>query len=133
MALLSHWLERYRQARVANQFSINSSAHWGRRLYFTPAQIGSSEAKLDAVTAHLHLAASLSQFLGVHGTAISVDIIKLEGRDVWIRVPNQDSSAVIAAAGGWTSIKGEGWRVKGSSSWDARAMARDSGQDLFQF
>lgn len=90
-----------------------------------------SGAKLDAVTAHLHLTAALSQFLGLHGAAVPIDILKLEGTDVWIRVPSEDKAALIAAVGGWASRKGEGWRVKGSSSWDARAMARDSGQDLF--
>ncbi|RMY18733.1 hypothetical protein D0866_13083 [Hortaea werneckii] len=123
--------KRTSKNRILSQFAMRSPP-WSyiHLQHLTPP---GSEAKLDAVTAHLHLTASLSQFLGVHGTAISVDITKLEGKDVWIRVPNQDSSAVIAAAGGWTSGKGEGWRVKGSSSWDARAMARDSGQDLFQF
>ncbi|RMY60782.1 hypothetical protein D0863_11491 [Hortaea werneckii] len=123
--------KRATKNRILSQFTMRSPP-WSyiHLQHLTPP---GSEAKVDAVTAHLHLTASLSQFLGVHGTAISVDIIKLEGKDVWIRVPNQDSSAVIAAAGGWTSSKGEGWRVKGSSSWDARAMARDSGQDLFHF
>lgn len=86
---------------------------------------------LDAVTAHLHLNAALSQFLGLHGAAIPFDILKFEGRDVWIRLPHEDSSALIAAVGGWVSTSGEGWRVKGSSSWDAAALGRDSGQDLF--
>lgn len=86
---------------------------------------------LDAVTAQLHITAALSQFLGLHGTAIPVDIMKLEGGDVWIRVPAQDKTALVGAVGGWVSAKGEGWRVKGTSSWDSRAMARDSGQDLF--
>jgi ribonuclease P/MRP protein subunit POP8 len=86
---------------------------------------------LDAVTAHLHLTAALSQFLGLHGTAIPFDILKVEGQDVWIRLPNEDSSALIAAVGGWISANGEGWRVKGLSSWDANALGRDGGQDLF--
>lgn len=86
---------------------------------------------MDAVTAHLQLTAALSQFLGLHGAAIPIDVLKLEGADLWIRVPFEDHSNVIAAVGGWISGKGEAWRVKGTSSWDARAMARDSGQDLF--
>jgi ribonuclease P/MRP protein subunit POP8 len=86
---------------------------------------------LDAVTAHLHLTAVLSQFLGLHGTAIPFDILKLEGQDVWIRLPHEDSSALIAAVGGWVSTNGEGWRVRGSSSWDASALGKDAGQDLF--
>jgi len=86
---------------------------------------------LDAVTAHLQITAALTQFLGLHGAAIPIDILKTEGSEVWIRVPAEDHSALLAAVGGWVSGKGEGWRVKGSSSWDAGAMARDSGQDLF--
>ncbi|KAH0409267.1 hypothetical protein KCU90_g21056, partial [Aureobasidium melanogenum] len=30
--------------------------------------------QLDALTAHLHLRSALSQFLGLHGTAIPIDI-----------------------------------------------------------
>jgi ribonuclease P/MRP protein subunit POP8 len=92
---------------------------------------GKSTPDLDTVTAHLHLKASLTQFLGLHGSAVPIDVLKVEDSDVWIRVPNPDMSAVVAAVGGWVSSNGEGWRIKGSSSWDARALARDSGQDLF--
>lgn len=88
--------------------------------------------ELDAVTAQLHLTAALSQFLGLHGAAIPFDILKLEGHDVWIRLQSQDRTALVAAAGGWSSKSGEGWRVKGWSSWDANATSRDSGQDLFK-
>lgn len=86
---------------------------------------------LDAVTAHLHLTAALTQFLGLHGAAIPFDILKLEGQDVWIRLQHEDSSSLIAAAGGWVSTKGEGWRVKGSRSWDANALGKDYGRDTF--
>lgn len=114
---------------VLNQFTIRSPP-WAyiHLQHLTPP---GSNAKLDEVTAHLHLTAALAQFLGVHGTAIPIDVMKLEGAEVWIRVPSEDKSALIAAVGGWMSSKGEGWRVKGASSWDARAMTRESGQDLF--
>ena len=88
-------------------------------------------AALDAVTAQLHVAAALSQFLGLHGAAIQFDILKLEGQDLWIRLPAEDRSALVAAVGGWVSGSGEGWRVRGWNSWDANAMGRNSGQDLF--
>ncbi|KXL50684.1 hypothetical protein M433DRAFT_150757 [Acidomyces richmondensis BFW] len=99
----------------------------------TSAHVSSAQpSPLDAVTAHLHLKAALSRFLGLHGEAISIDILKLQGNDVWIRVPAGDKNILIAAVGGWVSGKGEGWRVKGTSSWDARAWSRDGGgQDLF--
>ena len=86
---------------------------------------------IDAVTAHLHITAALSQFLGLHGAAIPFDMLRLEGQDVWIRLSSEDRSALVAAVGGWVNANGEGWSVKGWSSWDANAMARDSGQDLF--
>ena len=91
----------------------------------------SSPPDLDAVTAHLHLTTALSQFLGLHGAAIPFDILKLNEQDVWIRLPAEDHSALKAAVGGWVSAGGEGWRVKGCSSWDASAIGRDAGQDLF--
>ncbi|KAK4962422.1 hypothetical protein LTR10_000048 [Elasticomyces elasticus] len=92
---------------------------------------GPATTNLDAVTAHLQITAALTQFLGLHGAAIPIDILKTECAEVWIRIPAQDHSTLLVAVGGWVSGKGEGWRVKGSSSWDARAMASDAGQDLF--
>ncbi|KAH0069982.1 hypothetical protein KCU96_g17146, partial [Aureobasidium melanogenum] len=64
--------------------------------------------QLDALTAHLHLRAALSQFLGLHGTAIPIDILKLHNNDVHIRVPREDASALVVAVGGWVGKAGEG-------------------------
>lgn len=88
---------------------------------------------LDAITAHQQLNAALRRFLGLHGAAIAFDILKLDGRDVWIRLATQDRSALIAAMGGWVSSGGDGWRVIGWNSWDAGAsrLGRETGQDLF--
>jgi len=121
---------------ITHQFTIRNPP-WAyihlQHLTSTPTDVSSSEPHLlDAVTAHLDLKAALSRFLGLHGEAVSIDILKLEGDDVWIRVPAEDKIMLVAAAGGWVSGKGEGWRVKGTSSWDARAWGRDGGgQDLF--
>ncbi|KAK5107660.1 hypothetical protein LTR62_000941 [Meristemomyces frigidus] len=86
---------------------------------------------IDALTAHLHLTAALTQFLGLHGAAVPIDILRTEGAQIWIRVPAADQTAVVVAVGGWVSSKGEGWRVLESSSWDAGARGRGGGQDLF--
>ncbi len=90
-------------------------------------------ADLDAVTAHQQLTAALRQFLGLHGAAIPFDVLKTTGQDLWIRIPAEDQSAVTAAVGGWVSSSGEGWRVVGSSSWNAGGsnVGKGSGQDLF--
>jgi ribonuclease P/MRP protein subunit POP8 len=100
----------------------------------TPNSTQEKPADLDAITAHQHLSQALRQFLGLHGAAIPFDILKLSGQDVYIRLAAEDRSALVAAVGGWVSSNGEGWRVKGWSSWDARAdeVGRDCGQDLFK-
>ncbi|KAI5197686.1 hypothetical protein AUEXF2481DRAFT_7471 [Aureobasidium subglaciale EXF-2481] len=87
--------------------------------------------QLDALTAHLHLRAALSQFLGLHGTAIPVDILKLEGSDVHVRVPREDASAVVIAVGGWVGKGGEGWRVKSQGSWGV-GLSSSAEVDLFK-
>ncbi|GAB7351294.1 hypothetical protein MBLNU459_g1710t1 [Dothideomycetes sp. NU459] len=61
---------------------------------------------------------------------ISVDILKLSGPDVWVRVPREDVSAVVAAVGGWVGKDGEGWRIKGWGCWGP-AVGKDGGLDLF--
>ncbi|GIZ36990.1 hypothetical protein CKM354_000045400 [Cercospora kikuchii] len=86
---------------------------------------------LDGVTAQLHLNAALSSFLGLHGSAIPIDILHLQEQDVWIRAPAEERAAIIAAVGSWISSSGEGWRVRGWSRWNANAFGRDAGQDLF--
>lgn len=88
-------------------------------------------ADLDNMTAHMHLNAALSSFLGLHGSAIAFDILKLEGQDVWIRVHAEDRAAVIAATGGWFSKSRDGWRVRSWSHWNAGAAGRDAAKDLF--
>lgn len=54
----------------------------------------SNTSTLDALTAHIQITAALHQFLGVHGAAVPIDVLKLEGSEVWIRVPADDRSAL---------------------------------------
>lgn len=81
----------------------------------------SIEIKLDDITVRSYITAALTQFLGLTGAAISVDILKVEGRECWIRVPREDLSPVAAALGGWFGGNGEqqrfGWKVKASGNW----------------
>lgn len=87
---------------------------------------------LDALTAHIQITSALNQFFGLHGAAVPVDVLNLRGREVWIRVPAGDRSALVAAVGGWVGKGGEGWRVVGWSSWSAGAESgREDGRDLF--
>ncbi|RDW70138.1 hypothetical protein BP5796_08535 [Coleophoma crateriformis] len=76
---------------------------------------------LDDLTVKSFITAALTQFLGLTGSAISVDILKVEERECWIRVPREDLSPVVAALGGWVGgDEQEGqvaWRVRGKGSW----------------
>ena len=88
---------------------------------------------IDILTARTHLTAALQQFLGVTGTTIPVDFLKVEGRDVWVRVPRDDGSAIVAALGSWVGTEGGGvsWRVKGRGDWLA-SIVGGNGKELFE-
>jgi len=60
-----------------------------------------SHITLDDLTVRAYITAALTQFLGLTGSAISVDILKVEGRECWIRVPREELSPLMAAVGGW--------------------------------
>jgi ribonuclease P/MRP protein subunit POP8 len=76
---------------------------------------------LDVLTVKQYLTAALNQLLGLSGTAISVDILKVEDTECWIRVPRQDVRAVLAAVGQWTggteTTGRVSWRLKGSGNF----------------
>ncbi len=47
----------------------------------------SSQPPLDPLTARTHLTTALIRFLGETGAGVPIDILKIENRDVWVRVP----------------------------------------------
>lgn len=74
----------------------------------------------------------IGQFLGITGTAIPIDFLKVEDRDVWIRVPREDAAGVVGALSQWVGNDGGvSWRVKGKGEWLGVAAAGD-GHKLFQ-
>ncbi|RJE20017.1 hypothetical protein PHISCL_07646 [Aspergillus sclerotialis] len=97
---------------------------------------------LDDLTARTFLTSALSQFLGLTGTAIPIDILKIsEGQPqnqntVWIRVPREDASAVVAALSSWvggSKASGGGnaaWRICAKGNF-LGALVAGSGADLF--
>ncbi|KAL7650588.1 hypothetical protein ACMYSQ_010365 [Aspergillus niger] len=96
-----------------------------------------STSPLDPLTARTYLSAALSQFLGLMGTTIPIDILKVSppsssssteggktggsGNTVWTRVPRDDAAAVVAALSSWigggtgTNTNGGGDAAGGSS------------------
>ncbi|CZT06148.1 uncharacterized protein RCO7_14861 [Rhynchosporium graminicola] len=80
-----------------------------------------SKSQLDPLTVRSYIGSALNQFLGLTGSAISIDVLKIEGSECWIRVPREDLSLVIAAVGGWAGASAGdgrvGWKVKSSGNW----------------
>ena len=104
---------------------------------------------LDPLSARTYLSSALSQFLGVTGTAIPIDILKVENKGssskssdrniekydcVWIRVPRDDGAAVVAAISSWIGgsgiDNGAAWRVCAKGNF-LGALVSGSGSDLF--
>ncbi|KAJ6110068.1 hypothetical protein N7486_002303 [Penicillium sp. IBT 16267x] len=99
---------------------------------------------LDDLSARTYLSAALSQFLGLTGTSIPIDILKVEPASstavqkysiAWIRVPRDDGAAVVAALSSWVGGGGNGsasvaWRVCAKGNY-LGALVAGSGRDLF--
>jgi ribonuclease P/MRP protein subunit POP8 len=89
-------------------------------LHLTLIADPSPKGPIDIITFRTHLTSALTQFLGLTGSAIPIDILKVDGRDIWIRMAKDDLNALISAVGGWVGGGDEfgvGWRVKGSGNW----------------
>lgn len=96
------------------------------------ANLTSNSQSIDVLTARTHLASALSQFLGLTGTAIPIDFLKVERRDVWIRVPREDGTAVVGALSQWAGSDGAvTWRIRGKGEWLGAVGAGD-GSQLFE-
>ncbi|KAJ6097313.1 hypothetical protein N7499_001687 [Penicillium canescens] len=122
-------------------------------------QPGNTPQALDPLSARTYLSSALSQFLGLTGTAIVIDILKIEHGfastptndatsttqatrvprydSVWIRVPREDAPAVVAAVSSWigggsntTGSAGVAWRVCAKGNF-LGALTAGSGADLF--
>jgi ribonuclease P/MRP protein subunit POP8 len=92
-----------------------------------------SQTPLDALTARRHITSAFQRTFGLTGEAMPVDILKLDGDEVWIRVPIEDAVAVHESLSSWvgTEMGGQRWVVKGRDEWLVRLVAGD-GADLFR-
>ncbi|KAL1995191.1 hypothetical protein VTN49DRAFT_1378 [Thermomyces lanuginosus] len=93
---------------------------------------------LDTLTTKTTLTSALTQYLGLTGAAISVDIMHVipDKREAWVRVPRDDASAVVAGLSSWVGSSasaeegGITWRVLGWGAFPS-AICHGSGSDLF--
>ncbi|KAK2009373.1 hypothetical protein LZ32DRAFT_608533 [Colletotrichum eremochloae] len=87
---------------------------------------------LDNLQVRSYCNAALRQFLGATGSAIPIDILKVDGNQCWLRVPRPDLSPFAAAITAWAGISEQGDRrvlqVKQCSDY-LGPMAGADGQD----
>lgn len=76
-----------------------------------------AQQAVDEITTRSYLTSALQQYLGLTGTAISIDILKVQDRHVWIRVPREDEPSVTASISQWVGIKDVAWRIEGKAAW----------------
>lgn len=84
------------------------------------------ETLLDDLTLRQYLTSALRQFLGLTGMGMPIDILKVSGRECWVRVPRQDLGAFAAALTAWTGSGGSasGFRVCAAGPWLGALVGR---------
>ncbi|KAJ5337298.1 uncharacterized protein N7506_005320 [Penicillium brevicompactum] len=107
-------------------------------------QPGETLQSLDALSARTYITSALSQFYGLTGTAIPIDILKIENASptekcdsVWLRVPREDAGAIVNSVSSWIGggNKSVGsadvaWRICAKGNF-LGALIAGSGEDLF--
>ncbi|KAF4585488.1 hypothetical protein GQ602_004793 [Ophiocordyceps camponoti-floridani] len=90
---------------------------------------------LDDLQVKSYCTAALRQFLGLTGVAISVDILKVDGRQCWVRVPRPDLGSFAAAITAWGGVTEGGslrlLRIKRCSDWLGLLVGADGQERLW--
>ncbi|KAI1447129.1 hypothetical protein F5Y02DRAFT_36453 [Annulohypoxylon stygium] len=87
---------------------------------------------LDALQVRSYCTSALKQFLGATGVGIPLDILKVEGKACWLRMPRDDLGAFSAAITAWPGSYQDGFhsslRIRGCSDWLGALVGR-AGED----
>lgn len=87
---------------------------------------------LDELQVKSYCTNALRQFLGLTGQAMSLDILKVQGREAWVRIPRGDLGSFAAAITAYKGIVEDGvervLRLKQCSDY-LGAMVGSDGQD----
>ncbi|KAI0422049.1 hypothetical protein F5X98DRAFT_191279 [Xylaria grammica] len=117
-------------ASIANTLKMNKSHELAKCVIKAPSysyahlelfNARMSQRELDALQVKSYCTAALKQFLGITGTAIPLDILKVEGESCWLRLPRDDLGAFAAAITAWQGTAQDGvhstLRIRGCSDW----------------
>ncbi|KAI2470308.1 hypothetical protein F4781DRAFT_182723 [Annulohypoxylon bovei var. microspora] len=84
--------------------------------------------ELDALQVRSYCTSALKQFLGATGIGIPLDILKVDGKDCWLRVPRDDLGGFSAAITAWQGSYQDGihssFRIRGCSDWLGALVGR---------
>ncbi|KAI8961567.1 hypothetical protein F5Y11DRAFT_325774 [Daldinia sp. FL1419] len=90
---------------------------------------------LDALQVRSKCTSALKQFLGTTGLGIPLDILKVDGKDCWLRMPRDDLGAFSAAITAWQGSYHDGvhssLRIRGCSDWLGALVGRDGEDELW--
>ncbi|CAG9943201.1 unnamed protein product [Clonostachys rosea f. rosea IK726] len=59
------------------------------------------DAELDNLQVQSYCNTALRQFLGITGAAIPIDVLKVQGKECWVRVPQPELGAFAAGITAW--------------------------------
>ncbi|KAI4867224.1 hypothetical protein F4820DRAFT_414216 [Hypoxylon rubiginosum] len=122
-------------AKVKKSHELVAATIKAPRFSYAHLEVFSTSAdpdELDALQVRSYCTSALKQFLGTIGVGIPLDILKVEGKDCWLRVPRDDLAAFSAAITAWQGSFQDGvhssLRIRGCSDWLGALVGRD-GQD----
>ncbi|KAI5865534.1 hypothetical protein GGS23DRAFT_595053 [Durotheca rogersii] len=99
---------------------------------FSPSAVPDA---LDALQVRSYCTSALRQFLGATGVGIPLDILKVDGRHCWLRLPRDDLGAFAAAITAWQGSVQDGvhasLRIRGCSDWLGTLVGRDGQEALW--
>lgn len=115
------------QLSVVIRHSIFTYYH----LTLLSATTSAATPAIDILAARSYLTSALQQYLGMTGTAIPIDFLKVDKRDIWLRLPKEDGPAFAAAISQWMGKDGAvSWRIQRKGDWLGAVVAGD-GMNVF--
>ena len=88
----------------------------------------------DILTWRTLLTSALTQFLGITGSAIQIDILHLAGDEAWLRVPRCSAKRFQAAVGGFIGAsdgRSVGFRTKASGEFLMGVVSKRAEEELW--
>lgn len=87
---------------------------------------------LDDIQIRSYLTSALKQFLGATGAGMPIDILKVQGKETWVRVPRQDLGAFAAALTAWSgSGPSTGFMIRAAGDWLGALVGRHDQRKLW--